>query len=479
MSERLGAQLFSACDRYAETLALEDLSRRSSYAELGAGARAISTNLRSLSLLANEPVLVAAANESQDIISFLGVWAAGGVVVPVDCGAPAAALEARRAAVGARLMISANGEIMRLGEHPAPPARPLLEDAALIIFTSGSTGAPKGVVLGHAAFARKLAEIDSVLGFSSDTRALLVLRTTFVFGIWFSLLTLLKGGSVFMCQRFDPVAVMADLADHRITDVAFVPTMLRRILAVDPALVSPFIERLVLDRIHTGGEPFSPALGERVWALLPNASITDIYGLTETASSDFFQVAGKRGPFPSGIGRISNSEKFRIADALGREMPAGEVGELQILTPFIMNGYLDRPDLTQAAFAGDYFRTGDMARRRADGTVELVGRNKDLIMRAGTKISPLELDGLIAQHPAVAAALTVGVADDVTGERIHVLVVPRAEASVDERELRRWVAERLERFKRPDVYHFGSELPTGSTGKVDRDALRQSIGKAR
>ena len=147
------------------------------------------------------------------------------------------------------------------------------------------------------------------------------------------------------------------------------------------------------------------------------------------------------------------------------------------MTPFIMNGYLDHPELTRAAFSGGYFRTGDLARVRPDGTPELVGRSKDLIVRGGAKISPLELDGLIAQYPAVAAALTVGVADDITGERIHVLVVPRAHHAIDEAELRNWVAGRVEGFKRPDVYHFGSELPTGRTGKVDRDALRQSLAK--
>ena len=100
-------------------------------------------------------------------------------------------------------------------------------------------------------------------------------------------------------------------------------------------------------------------------------------------------------------------------------------------------------------------------------------------MRAGAKISPLELDGLIAQHPAVAAALTVGVPDDIAGERIHVLVVPRGGAPLDENELRGWLAERVEKYKRPDVYHFGAELPTGRTGKVDREALRRSLAAPR
>jgi acyl-CoA synthetase (AMP-forming)/AMP-acid ligase II len=201
--------------------------------------------------------------------------------------------------------------------------------------------------------------------------------------------------------------------------------------------------------------------------------------LTETASSDFFVFTKRGAAFTGGIGRISKSERFRIADAEGNEVPAGQPGELQIRTPFIMNGYLDAPELTRAACCGEYFRTGDLARVGPDGTVELVGRAKDLILRAGAKISPLELDGLIAQHPAVAAALTVGVNDAIVGERIHVLVVPQASQTVDEPELRAWIAQRVERYKRPDVYHFGNELPTGRTGKVDREALRRSItGKA-
>ena len=477
MIERLDALLFDACDRFAHAVALEDAQLSLSYADLAAAARAIADDLRAHKVQPNEPVLVGVANEPRDIAAFLGVWAAGGVAVPVSRDAPAAVREATRAATGARLMLG-NGGATGLGGHP-PPARPLLAGAAFIIFTSGSTGAPKGVVLGHAAFASKLREIDSVLGFASDTHALLVLQINFVFGIWFSLLTLMKGGRVFMRQRFDPVTAFADLAERRITDAAFVPTMLRRIVATDAALLSPYLSRVNVNRIHTGGEPFSPALGQRIRELLPETTIIDIYGLTETASSDFFLVTKGGEPFSGGIGRVSKREEFRIADANGREAPAGEPGEMQIRTPFIMNGYLDRPELTRDAFAGDFFRTGDLARMRPDGTVELVGRAKDIIVRGGAKISPLELDGLIAQHPAVAAALTVGIPDEITGERIHVLVVPRNESAIDEKELRQWVSDRLERFKRPDVYHFGSELPTGRTGKVDRDALRRSIDSKR
>jgi len=465
---RLDTLLFDACARFGEAVALEDAQHRLSYAELFQAARAIADDLRAVGLHADEPVLVAVANAPHDIAAFIGVWASGGVVVPVARNAPAAVTDATRATTGARFVVT--GANVERWADQAPPARPILAGAALVIFTSGSTGAPKGVVLGHAAFAAKLAEIDSALDFSPQTRALLVLQITFVFGIWVTLLTLMKGGSVFMAPRFDPVAVITVLAERRITDAAFVPTMLRRLVAAD-GCPGP------LQRIHTGGEPFSPALGQRLQKMFPKTEIIDIYGLTETASSDFFAFTTRDKAFNGGIGRISKSERFRIADAEGNEARPGESGELQICTPFIMNGYLDAPELTRASFCGDYFRTGDLARVRPDGTVELVGRAKDLIMRAGAKISPLELDGLIARHPSVAAALTVGVADPLVGERIHVLVVPRDGQTTDEAALRQWVADRVERYKRPDVYHFGSELPIGRTGKVDRDALRRRIAE--
>jgi long-chain acyl-CoA synthetase len=167
--------------------------------------------------------------------------------------------------------------------------------------------------------------------------------------------------------------------------------------------------------------------------------------------------------------------QFRVADEQNIKLPVNAIGELQIRTPFIMHGYLDKPELTSAAFTDGFFKTGDLARVREDGYVELVGRSKDLIVRGGTKISPLELDHIMVEHPAIAAALTTGVPDALMGERIHVLVVPRINAAIDELTLREWVARRVERFKWPDVYHFDTELPTGRTGKVDRNALRDLV----
>jgi len=278
-----------------------------------------------------------------------------------------------------------------------------------------------------------------------------------------------------MHSRFEPAAILSALREQRISDAAFVPTMLRKLLSLDETRSAPLIAGAALERILTGGEPFGRELSMRLQELMPNTQVVDIYGLTETCSCDFFLAAQERAQFAGTIGRPGPGVQFRIADDQGRELPVAATGELQIRTPFIMNGYLDEPDMTRGAFADGYFRTGDLARRREDGRVELAGRIKDLIIRGGAKVSPLELDCVLAQHPGVAAALTAGVPDAMMGERIHALVVPRANARLDEKGLREWIAGRIERFKWPDVYHFGPQLPIGHTGKVDRNALREQV----
>jgi acyl-CoA synthetase (AMP-forming)/AMP-acid ligase II len=369
---------------------------------------------------------------------------------------------------------TAEERVAQIAEKPPRP-RPLLEGAALIVFTSGSTGQPKGVVLSHRAFAGKLEAIDSMLGFTPRTRSLLVLQITFVFGMWVLLLTLLKGGMAWMQSRFEAAALLSALKSQSISDVALVPTMLRKILALEESVSRPLIAGAALARILTGGEPFGRELSRQLKEFMPNVRVVDIFGLTETCSSDFFLTADEREPYAGTIGRPGPGIQFRIADDQNRELPANAAGELQIRTPFAMNGYLDEPELTRAAFADGYFRTGDLARAREDGRVELAGRIKDIIIRGGANVSPLELDHLLAEHPDVAAALTAGVPDPMVGERIHALVVPRANASIGETDLRQWIAGRVERFKWPDVYHFGRELPTGRTGKVDRGALREQV----
>jgi long-chain acyl-CoA synthetase len=414
----------------------------------------------------NEPVHVSIGNRACDLGTILGVWRVGAVVVPVHVSAAPSTIERVKRASRARFSIV--GDRLDVISHLVPSERPLLRDAALVILTSGSTGEPKGVVIGHRRLADKLSVLDRLLRIRSNDVVLSPLQLTFIFGLWVSLLTLTKGARLVLVPKFTNDAMKQGLAESTI--LAGVPSMFRVLLA-DSVLTAANL-RLIL----TGGEVLAPGLAQAIRRLTP-AAIHDLYGLTETGSCDFCLGPADQ---PHGFGTIGHPTDrvmFRLVQD-GRPIAAGETGELQIRTPFGMLGYLDNPELTEASFDGDYFKTGDLARMTDGGYVELIGRIKDIISRGGNKIAPLEIDNLLGEHPGVAAALCAGVPDERLGEVIHAVVVPLAGAQLDSVMLRDWLLARTERFKVPDVFHFREVLPSGSSGKADRKAVAQLAAQA-
>ncbi len=438
------------------------------YGDFLAAARSVRDALSRAGLAANEPVHVRISNQPLDLAAYAGVWLAGGVVVPVHRASPPGAVAHVAAKTRARFE---SDRVLHVISSAAPAPRPILEDAALIVFTSGSSGMPKGAVLSHRAFAGKLEAIQSLLSFGESDRTLLVLNITFSFGIWVALLTLLNGGCLLARERFAAAGFLKDLEDERATRVAVVPTMMRSLILDVPA---PELEAQgrglaaagALEKVLIGGETLGAGLGATLRALFRPAELIDIYGLTETSTCDFFLMAHEAERYAGCIGRPSPGVRFRILDNDGNAVPQGELGELNISSPFLMSGYLDEPALTP--IRNGWLATGDLARERESGVVEIGGRKKELIYRGGNKVSPLEIEFACSAHPQVAATLAVGRPDERLGERIHALVVPRQEERLTASELRAFLATRLDRYKIPDVFYFARELPAGRTGKADR-----------
>ncbi|HUQ76993.1 MAG TPA: fatty acid--CoA ligase family protein [Burkholderiales bacterium] len=453
IGNNLGAALADAAAAFASRPAMPDMR----YAEFLDAAHVVRKELEKARLQPNEPVHVRVSNQPLDLAAYLGVWLAGGVVVPLHRAAPEATVAHMTSKTRARF--EWDGSLGRRSDEP-PAARPILDGAALIVFTSGSSGMPKGAVLSHRAFAGKLAAIQSLLGFAQGERTLLVLNITFSFGIWVALLTLLHGGVLVPREKFSAASFLAEL--ESITRVAVVPTMMRSLILDVPSSQLRCDAR-ALRQVLIGGETLGKGLGESLRALFAPADLIDIYGLTETSTCDFFLMPADVDRYAGCIGRPSPGVRYRIVTDDGAA-PTGEIGELLIASPYLLNGYLDEPALEPVR--DGWFATGDLARERDPGVVEIAGRKKELIYRGGNKVSPQEIEFACSAHPKVAAAIAVGRPDERLGQRIHALIVPRGEITVSE--LRAFLRERLEKYKQPDVLYFARELPAGRTGKADR-----------
>lgn len=482
----LFAALRDAARAHAPSPALRgDDGARLSYAQLLEQVEGLAQALRAAGTERDEAVLVRVSNHPLDFAAFAAVWAAGAVAVPVHRTAPDGSIAAIQQKARARLALDALAEpAAKAAPHApadgAPARRDMLRGAALVIFTSGSTGLPKGVVLSHAAFAGKLAENQRLFGLEPDDTALLVLNDTFSFGIWFALVALTHGATLVTRSKFDAPGFLATLADERITRVGVVPTMIRATFAAldDDALESAS-RRLraagALRDMVIGGEPLGEELSARLRGLIAPARLWDVYGLTETSTSDFVLRPEDYAAHPGSIGRPAAGVRHRIVDESGAECGPGAPGELQLATPFIMNGYLDDEAITRDAFAGEWFRTGDLASHDGGGFVSIVGRLKDVVVRGGNKVTPPEIERALCGCPGVAAALVAGLPDAVLGQRIHALLVPAQGQALDAAAIRAALADRLERFKQPDACWVAAELPTGRTGKIDRGRLRALI----
>ena len=474
MSVNLGNVLSAACLQYGARIALSSDQETLSYSRLNDTAKEYAGQLIELGVRPNEPVLVIVSNQMMDMAAILGVWLAGGVIIPVHRSSPDEVLKKLQIKTKARFEI--NKSILVLAKE-IPPEREILLNAAFVIFTSGSTGEPKGVVISHQAFYKKIHEINRLLNFKADERTLLVLNINFSFGLWVCLLTLFTGGSLVTLEKFDPIKFLNALLEEKITRVGMVPTMMRSIFSRLDVLdkIKVINQNKALKQILIGGESLGKSLAISIRENFSNTDLIDIYGSTETATCDFFLFPDDFIQYPGCIGRPSGEVRFQIVNQKNELVSFGEIGELQISSPFLMNGYLDEQDLTKKAYFHEWFKTGDLAREVDRSLVELMGRSKEIISRGGNKITPGEIEQIICAHPMIAAAMAVGVTDSILGERIHTLLVLKVGAKPEDLHMNNFFQQKLEKYKHPDAIYILSELPLGRTGKADRGEFKNMI----
>ncbi|MCA3274942.1 MAG: AMP-binding protein [Roseomonas sp.] len=362
------------------------------------------------------------------------------------------------------------------GGSPAKASQPGAAEAgdiALVLHTSGTTARPKIVPLSQANICASARHIGATLALSPADACLNIMPLFHIHGLIAAVLSSLgAGGAVICTPGFDALRFFRLLDEERPSWYTAVPTMHQTILTRADRNAE-IIERAKLRFIRSSSASLPGPVMEQLEAVF-GCPLVESYGMTEASHQMASNpLAGPRKP--GSVGRAAGPE-VAIMDDDGTILPQGEIGEVVIRGPNVTAGYEANPDANAKAFTHGWFRTGDQGAFDAEGFLTLTGRLKELINRGGEKVSPLEVDGVLSAHPAVAQALTFAMPHAKLGEEVAAAVVLREGAACTERELRDFAAQQLADFKVPRKVVFLPEIPKGATGKLMRIGLAEKLG---
>jgi acyl-CoA synthetase (AMP-forming)/AMP-acid ligase II len=356
-----------------------------------------------------------------------------------------------------------------LGAEREPTSEAPHDDSpAVMIYTSGTTSRPKGVVLSHGALATGVQKYLARVTLTPDDVALIVTSVSRPLALRCQVLpTLWAGGRVSLLRGFTVADFVAALRRPPAkTFLTLTPAGLGQLMASPDFRGCDFSYlRLCL----AGGDRVPTKLLE-AFERLTGVPVTEQCGSTETGPYAMNPPFGRKKP--GSVGPPSHGVTVAVVDDRGVDVPTGTVGDIRVSGPGIMDGYWNESALTRKTLQKGWVLTGDLGRYDEDGYLWFVGRSKDVIVRGGNKIAPLEVEAALSEHPAVLEVCVIGVPDPVSGEVPHgyVILQPGAEASPED--LRRFVAGRLAEFMVPAEVHVISEMPSKGPGKIDRELLR-------
>jgi acyl-CoA synthetase (AMP-forming)/AMP-acid ligase II len=346
-------------------------------------------------------------------------------------------------------------------------------DIALVLHTSGTTSRPKIVPLTHTNVTASAYHIGNTLSLREDDVCLNIMPLFHIHGLIAATLSSLAAGASVVCTPgFNALKFFAWFDEARPSWYTAVPTMHQAILT-RAERNADIIKRGRLRLIRSSSSSLPPQVMEALEKTF-GVPVIEAYGMTEASHQMASNPLPPKSRFAGCVG-IASGPDISIMDAEGNLLPPGSLGEVVIRGRNVTTGYEANPDANAKAFTNGWFRTGDQGVMDEQGYLRLTGRLKELINRGGEKISPLEVDTVIMDHPAVAQVVTFAVPHDKLGEDIAAAVVLREGASCDERELRSFVGNRVADFKVPRRIVFLTEIPKGATGKLQRIGLHQKL----
>jgi long-chain acyl-CoA synthetase len=348
------------------------------------------------------------------------------------------------------------------------------DDEAIIIYTSGTTGKPKGCLLTHGNIIANARQISTWLKFTPKDRLLTVMPLFHMNAVSVTTMSALyAGGSTVVSSKFSVSRFWEIISSYQVTSFGSVATMLSMLLNAYPNGVPEGLHTEQLRFAMCGSAPVPAELLRRFEEAF-NCLVVEGYGLSEsTCRSTFNPPDLRRRPGSCGV-PIGN--EMRVVDDDDRDVPDGTLGEIVLRGENILKGYFKNEEANSVAFRNGWFHTGDIGYRDADGFFYIVDRKSDMIIRGGENIYPREIDEVLYEHPAVAAAASIGIPDQLYGEEVTAFVVLREGKVATEEEIIKHCRERLADYKCPKTVYIVKEIPKGPTGKLlKRELLKRFI----
>jgi acyl-CoA synthetase (AMP-forming)/AMP-acid ligase II len=343
------------------------------------------------------------------------------------------------------------------------------EDLADILYTSGTTGTPKGVAIRH----RNVALIPGAPNPSYSGRCWLHASPLFTFaGIGFVYNPMQLGLYGVYQPRFDAARWLDVVEEKRPQFVFLVPSM-AQLIAAHPRFSEADLSSILMCAV--GSAPLAPATLRALQERMPEATVSNSYGMTEAGPAYCSMEKGEALRRIGSVGKPMPPLQIRIVDEEGRDLGPGEVGEAWMRMPGREREYYRDAEATSSTWSEGWLRTGDFAKLDEDGYLYIVGRKKDVIIRGGNNIHAADVEGVLQEHPAVLEAAVVGVPHQVLGEDVAAVVVLSAGSRADPDELREYCATRLADYKVPRRLEIADSLPRNATGKVLKAKVRESL----
>ena len=422
-----------------------------------------------------------------------GIWRAGGIAVPLSLSATEKELEytltdseVSTVIVTAALTDKVAGLCERLtirlvrSEDVPSATNPQLPEVstdrrAMILYTSGTTSTPKGVVTTHACITAQIQSLIEAWHWQTDDRIPLFLPLHHIHGI-INIMScaLWSGAQVEPLPRFDVNTILARVADDAYTVFMAVPTIYVKLIealdALPDAQREPITSGFARMRLMISGSAALPASIHEKWTELTGQKLLERYGMTEIGMGLSNPYKGERRP--GAVGQPLPDVKLRLQSSDGETITEdGVSGEIQVRGPSVFSEYWNRPEPTEAAFTDGWFRTGDIAVIE-DGYFRIMGRSSvEIITSGGYKLSALEIEASLLDHPAITQCAVVGIADDTWGEVVAVAVVLKQNEELTLAALQSWSEDRISSYKQPRKLLVVDELPRNAMGKVKKPAV--------